>query len=154
MYARCSVATASLAFSIAAQAQNLGLVGYGYYLPQPAITAAPGQVMMISVFGIRTPFPVKIANNQLPKQINGVSVTLRQANTAPVIAGLFGIQQTACSQPATCAQVTNITMLMPFELAVDNRPGPLPVLEIQENGVVTGQIPVRPIPDSIHILNA
>jgi uncharacterized protein (TIGR03437 family) len=164
MSGRFSLSISLLALSLTAMpslwAQNangLALAGYGYDVPKSVVVAAPGQVIVVSVYGIHTVIPIPLGDNSLPKQIGGMSVTLTQPHgPSPLPVSLFGIQQTACPPQTACAPVTSISLLMPFELIPETPAlGAVPpLLTIQENGTTTGQIQVLPVPDSVHMLNS
>jgi hypothetical protein len=135
---------------------GLALAGYGYSIPQAAVIAAPGELVVVSVYGIGTRVPNPLFGGTPKMQLGGLSVTLTQAaepKSVPV--PLFGIQQTPCAGHITgCLPSTSLTVQIPFELGDISASGVLPSLTTAEGGVATGQVPILPVTDSLHILNS
>jgi len=136
-----------VALSFPAQSQTgLTVAGFGYRKPANTITAAPGQVLTVSSFGItkRIPdpvFPLPTATG-LPTEVEGVSVDLVQGPVT-VQLPIRGIQQ---NPPAT-----TLTIQIPYELIVDSRDPAR--LRIKEGGATVSEIAVNPVADSVHVIN-
>jgi hypothetical protein len=129
---------------------TFGLAGFGYSIPQAAITAAPGHILMFSITGLQTRLaaPLKHNGEPYPLELGGVSVLLVQ-NGRETAVPLFGVQQNTCSVP-NCAVQTSITIQMPYELDTARRADA--ALVIRENGSTAGLIPVVPVHDSVHLI--
>ncbi len=142
-----------LSFSSLGHSQTVA--GFGYRLPGNSITAAPGQVMTFSVFGIagrfETPvFPVP-GPNGLPKLVSGLSVEFAQGPLT-VQMDVRGVQQNACpAAPAVCSPATTFTVQIPYELAVESRDTPL--LRVRENAAIVAEVAIRAVTDNIHVIN-
>lgn len=144
------------ALSLAAQSgPGLALAGYGYQIPQTAMQAAPGQLTVVSVYGLQTKIPSPVFAGGPVSQLSGISVSLTQEGQSPVPVMLYGLQQSPCpGHVSGCQSMTSITVQVPFELGQISSSGVLPALTIQENGSTAGQIPILPVSDSLHILNS
>lgn len=146
-------------------AQSTGpalLAGFGYTLPQTAVSAAPGQILMVSVYGIRSinpPLtgPLATPTGLPPTDVGGISVTLsQQAQPQQTPVGIFGIQQSTCgnSSASTCKPVSTLTLSIPFELQTPADGSNVATLRIADQGTALGDIPLRPVSDSIHVLSS
>jgi hypothetical protein len=128
------------------------LVGYGYNLPRNGINAAPGQTMMISLWGIqpRTPyFSGPLVEG--PTEIDGISATLFQdAKQTPI--ALFGFRQASCGESSSSC-LTTLTLKVPLELqAPAAQPGSA-WLRVSDRGKTVGDIFLQSVSDSIHVYN-
>ena len=150
----------------AQQTSTLAFAGSGYVVPPAAINAAPGQVLQVSVYGMRKLFPQPVllsglvADNKLPTTLNGVSVLFKRAGSSTQIpVPLFAIQQTNCtgSSVSPCSPITSITLQVPYELALPPVGGgfalPVASLVVTEDGVPTGEIAIKPMYDNVHVMN-
>jgi hypothetical protein len=147
------------ALSIAGQAQTnsttrtVVVAGSGYRLDGPSQQAAPGQVMLISVFGIKTVIPgptLAVPTSEgLPKSLLGITVDLVQDKTVTPV-DLRAIQQAYCAVEEACSTVTQITLHLPFSLQAGP---PTPYLRISENGTAVGAVMLTAVSDRIHVLN-
>jgi hypothetical protein len=133
----------------------IALAGAGYNTPRGAQAVAPGQLLVISLFGIKTNIPtpqITTAGPQgRPNSIDGVTVGLVQGNppvTTPV--EVRAIQQAQCPDPAACSPVTSLTVQIPFSLDTNV---PFPELRISEQGTPVGGIILQHVSDSVHVLN-
>jgi hypothetical protein len=144
------------------QAQNaITLAGAGYGSPHAAQDVAPGQLLVVYLFGIQTNIspPAQLqtpTGNGWPNTIDGVSVDLVQGNPVVVTpVEVRGIQQAQCAQPEACAPLTGITIQVPFSLDADSfaKSGLFPELRIGENGKTMGGILLRPVTDSVHVID-
>ena len=144
------------ALSLAAQSgSGLALAGYGYQIPQTAMLAAPGQLLVVSVYGLQTKIPNSVFVGGPDHEVNGISVSLTQEGQSPVPVGLYGYQQNPCSGHVSgCQPMTSLTVQIPFELGQISASGLLPALEIRDNGAAAGQVPILPVTDRVHILNS
>ena len=63
---------------VAVGQSTFGLAGFGYSIPQAAITAAPGHILMFSITGLQTRLaaPLKHNGEPYPLELGGVSVLL------------------------------------------------------------------------------
>jgi uncharacterized protein (TIGR03437 family) len=76
---------------------------------------------------------------------------VKQADSGPVNVNLFGIRQHECpAARPNCDPLTSLTLVMPLEITVDRDA----VLVINDRGKDLTPIPLRIIPDKIHILNS
>lgn len=146
---------AALGFSGMAQAQTgIGVAGFGYRNPANTITAAPGQVLMVSVFGIvtRIPDPVlPVANNAgFPTEVKGISVDFVQGPVT-VQLEIRGIQQSPCPPSGACSPATSLTIQIPYELNPDS--GIQALLRIKEGGAPLADVVLSAVTDSVHVIN-
>src|ERR1700719_3958853 len=118
------------------------LAGAGYNTPHGAQAAAAGQLLVISLFGIKTNIPtpqITTAGPQgWPNTIDGVSVDLVQGNppvTTPV--EVRAIEQAQCPDLEACSPTTSITVQIPFSLDTSSA---FPQLRISEKGTAAGGI--------------
>jgi uncharacterized protein (TIGR03437 family) len=144
----------ALCLSAVAQPQTgLSVAGFGYRKPANTITAAPGQVLTVSSFGIlkRIPEPVfPVATNGFPTEVEGVSVDIVQGPVT-IQLQIRGIQQSACPTLRACSPATTLTIQIPDELSVDG--SAQPGLRIKEGGATVAEIEVNPVTDSLHVIN-
>ena len=76
---------------------------------------------------------------------------MKQADYGSVNVNLFGIRQHECpAARPTCDPLTSLTLVMPLEITVDRDA----VLVINDRGKDLAPIPLRIVPDKIHILNS
>jgi uncharacterized protein (TIGR03437 family) len=147
-----------------AQAPAFGLASSGYAAPPNAVTASPGQVLVISVYGVSATLPQPLRSNLItgifndrtfPTLLGGLSANFTQGAT-PIPVPLLGISQTRCPSVANCA-VTNITLQVPYELTLP-QPGAATAkaatLTVLENGSPLGTIRLNPVSDNIHVLSS
>ncbi len=143
----------SSAQPISAPSNAISLAGSGYSTPSSALAVAPGQVIVLLVYGVTTAInsptvPVP-GPNGYPLTLAGISVDLIQGKAASVTnLPLRGIYQTNCM--ASCSSVTGITLQTPFELAAG---GASPQLRISQNGTPIGGVSPIPVTDNVHVLN-
>ncbi len=140
----CSIAEAQTGISVA---------GFGYRKPGNAITAAPGQVMIVSVFGItaRIPEPVfPVAVNGLPTEVAGISAEFVQGPVS-VQLEIRGVQQSPCPASGPCSPSTSLTIQIPYELNPDSASPAL--LRISEHSVAAADVALNGVTDSVHVIN-
>ena len=154
------LAAVSFAQPPAAGSNAISLAGSGssYRIPSAALDVAPGQVIVLHVYGVQTAIESNIVpvpdSGAFPKSLNGISVDLVQGKDATATPlGLRAIYQTHCLAP--CSRVTGITLQIPFELQADfaSRSDPAPYLRIGENGKAAGGVSLNPVTDNVHVLN-
>jgi len=133
---------------------GLSVTGSGYALPANSITAAPGQMMNVSVAGLNLTLdgPVQGVPDSggLPLQLKGVAVDFVQGPVT-VQLGIRGLQQSSCSKASPCAVSTTLSLQIPYELDPGSTDAAL--LRIKLNGTVAGQVAIDPVTDSVHIMN-
>ncbi|HYP09183.1 MAG TPA: hypothetical protein VER03_23365 [Bryobacteraceae bacterium] len=138
------------------------IAGFGYRNAPQAMEAAPGQVIIVSIHG---------AKARLDHPIYGSPQ--RQSDTAPFLlstsvagfsadlihpqgrtpAGIYGVSQTPCPiRSVTCAPITNVTLIIPFELVAAGRG--YATLEIKEGNTLLSELPILAVPDKVHILTS
>jgi uncharacterized protein (TIGR03437 family) len=131
------------------------VAGFGYTLPGNSITAAPGQVMTFSIFGVAgrfaTPvFPIS-GPNGLPTLVSGLTVEFAQGPLT-VQMSIRGVQQNACpAAPAACSPATTFTVQIPYELVVESRDAA--VLRVRENASLVAEVAINAVTDSVHVIN-
>jgi len=147
-------------FTVPAQTQVPGtsasgvmLAGSDYKFSGPAQPVAPSQLMLISVYGIKTsvskPEVAVPTVTGWPTSLQGISVDLVQGTPNVVTPlPLRAIWQGACERPEACSTITGITLQLPFTLQMD----PTAYLRIKENGAPTGAVLIRPVSDRIHVI--
>lgn len=136
------------------------VAGSGYRGASPAQDAAPGQVMLISVYGIKTeiraPEVAIPTQTGLPTNIRGISVDLVQGDGTQVgpptvtPVPLRAISQATCAIAEACNTLTSITLQVPFSLRASAL---FPYLRISEGGKAVGAVALRPVGDNIHVMN-
>jgi len=137
-------------------ATSLVNAGTGYTLAVPSQAVAPGQLLVLSLLGIKAIFPKLlmglVTDNGFPLSLGGITVDLiqdRPASVTPV--ELRGIQQEFCIRPEICNSVTGVTVQVPF--ALSSVPGNSPILRVSEGGQMVGTVLLRAVSDNIHVLN-
>lgn len=135
-------------------AQTTGrLVGFGYRNPPAAIEAAPGQVLIVSLYGAQARLTAPVPGEPKPPAllattVAGFSADLLQSGLRTPV-GINGVSQTPCAAGvAPCDPVTNITLQVPFQLA-----GPA-ILEVKEGAGVLAQVPLQAVSDNAHIITS
>src|SRR3954451_8802557 len=92
------------------------VAGFGYPTPANVVTAAPGQVMLISTFGIaaRIPNPIfPVAGpDGFPSVVQGISIDFVQGPLT-VALQIRGVQQTPCPAAGPCTPATSFTVQIP-----------------------------------------
>lgn len=142
------------------------LAGAGYTGASPSVAAAPGQILVLSVYGIKTnlsgPLRPDATVSGPVYSLGGISVDFVQG-LLPVPPGLFtpppvvtpvelrGIQQGYCAISESCTTITSITLQVPSLLGPSD--GSVPVLRVRENGQLVGSVMLRPTTDNVHVLN-
>src|SRR6266404_3075418 len=105
-----------LLFPLLAEGQTgITVAGFGYRMPSNSISAAPGQAMTVSVFGVpaRIPNPVfPVAMNGLPTEVEGLSVTFIQ-DPISIPLQIRGVQQSSCPASGVCSPATTFTIQIP-----------------------------------------
>jgi uncharacterized protein (TIGR03437 family) len=146
---------APLLLSFVATAQTgVTVAGFGYRTPDDVVTAAPGQVMVVSVYGavarIAEPiFPVATVDG-LPTTVGGFSVDFVQGLLTVQLA-IRALQQTPCPASGTCSPATSLTIQIPFELNPDSITRA--TLRFKEADKVFATAQLNGVTDSVHILN-
>lgn len=156
----CGVLIASIG---GLQAQNaITLAGGGYGSPHLAQDAAPGQLLVVYLFGVKTNIPaaqlgaLPLGSSTWTNNIDGVSVHLVQGNPAEVTpVQVRGIQQAQCSPTQACSPITGITIQVPFTIHTDYQAKgePAPELRISESGTPVGGVTLRPVSDYVHVID-
>ena len=154
---RNTILVLTLGLPLAAQSVPVGFAGAGYRNPTNAVEAAPGQVIIVSVNGaqarLTAPVEGKPDVTAPPTPVAGFSVDLIQS-TGRTAALLYGVSQTPCAIPSmACVPVTNITLVVPFTL-VDTAINGYAALEIKENDKAFAVVPVRSVPDKVHVISS
>jgi uncharacterized protein (TIGR03437 family) len=155
---------AVLSLSLYAQTPGNVVTNVGYSLPQP-IRVAPGQVVTLFVRNSKIVLDatVSAASLPLPLDLAGFSVGLKQtfSNGSPIAVPLFSVVPLRnCSGvvPPVCANLTALTIQIPFELVPNIPNSRLPqnfaTLVVSENGVEGDPVLLDAAPDRIHILNS
>ena len=135
-------------------AQNT-VAGAGYRNASPVLEAAPGQVLIVSLHGARARLSEPVPGTftpatSLPRSAAGFSADLVRGEVRTP-AGIYGVSQTACPAGiAACQPITNITLQIPFELAVNQ----FASVEVKEGGIVLAQLAVRGVWDKIHVISS
>ena len=154
------VSVAALASAQSAAQPVITLAGGGFAPAPPAQAVAPGQLLVISVYGIltRIPSPQVTAPTAdgWPNSVAGVAFDLVQGNRPSVTpVAVRGIQQTQCGPSEVCSLLTSATLIIPFTLHSNyaSLGEPPPQLRISENGITVGTVLLRPVSDFVHVLN-
>jgi hypothetical protein len=133
----------------------ISVAGSGYSVPSSARAVAPGQVIVLQVYGVTTAINSPIAPvpgpNGYPLSLAGISVDLIQGKAGTVTnLQLRGIYQTNCIAP--CSSVTGITLQVPFELESNYVAAgdPSPQLRISQSGTPVGGVSLIPVTDNVH----
>ena len=112
---------------------------------------APNQIVMITTRVIAALNPATNVVSQPEVELGGIRVSVKQADYGSVNVNLFGIRQHECpAARPTCDPLTSLTLVMPLEITVDRDA----VLVINDRGKDLAPIPLRIVPDKIHILNS
>ncbi len=139
---------------------QVSVVGAGYRVPAP-LPAAPGEVVTLSVTGLKTRIasPEVASTIPLPTTLAGISVGLHQG-TESYAAPIFRVQQTAvCAEPANSSPdcfICSITIQVPFEIVAQGFPVvPVGVTVSESDGSTVSQ-PFLLIPqiDAIHVVTS
>jgi uncharacterized protein (TIGR03437 family) len=146
---------AALSLSGAVQAQTgTTVAGSGYRKPANTATAAPGQVLMVSVYGIaaRISSPVfPTANNGFPTEISGISIDFVQGPVT-IQLQIRGVQQGTCPAAGTCLPPTSFTIQIPYELNPDS--STQAVLQIKEGGKTAAEVALNAVTDNVRVINS
>jgi uncharacterized protein (TIGR03437 family) len=122
----------------------------GYSITEP-LEIAPGQVVLISTYGIpRRSGPVSVS---IPEtELDGLRGSIHQAGFTPMTVQFLGVRQSGCAAnaPANCDPLTGLTLVMPLTLAPM---GTRAELVINDRGTDVRKIPVRFVPDRIHVVS-
>lgn len=132
------------------------LAGAGYRNTPPFIEATPGQVLIVSLNGAKTRLRGPVAGTPAPPNfiatsVAGFSAQLVQSQGRTSV-GLFGVRQSECWVAAPCATVTDVTLQVPFELVATGNG--FAELEFKEGDGILARVPIRAVPDKVHIVNA
>ena len=139
---------ASLANPAWSQIPRLAQAGYTTVEP---LDVAPAQVVMISTQGLaRRSGPVSVSRAET--ELNGLRASIRVPGMAPIPVNLLGIKQTGCADNASsnCDPLTGVTVVMPL---VAPPMGTRAELVFNDRGNDVRPIPVRVVPDRIHIVS-
>jgi hypothetical protein len=148
-------------FAIALAAQSMqssaAPAGSGYRNTPSYIEAAPGQVLIFSVPGAQARLPAAVAGrpeppNVLATVVSGFSAELVQSQSRTPV-GVYGVSQSACPTSAPCSPLTNFTVQVPFTLLATPYFG-FATLEFKEGDALLGRVPIRSVPDKVHIINS
>lgn len=133
---------------------GITVAGSGYRTPGSTITAAPGQVLTVSVFGIApvTPNPIFPVGSPtgLPTVVAGISVNFIQGPVTVQLA-IRGVQQTPCPSAGACSPATTLTLQIPYEL--DPASATQASLSISLGGSVIAQVGINGVTDSVHVID-
>jgi uncharacterized protein (TIGR03437 family) len=133
---------------------GITVAGFGYGTPGDVVTAAPGQLLIVSVYGVtaRIPEPIfPIATEYgLPTTVSGISVDFTQGPLTVQLA-IRALQQTPCPAAAVCSSATSITIQIPLEFNPDS--STRGALLVKEAGKVVTTVQLNGVTDSVHILN-
>ncbi|HEU0119689.1 MAG TPA: hypothetical protein VFQ91_04130 [Bryobacteraceae bacterium] len=134
---------------------QVAVAGQGYQLPSDTIIAAPGQVLMISVFGVQTRLAAPVKPNPgpdgLPTTVNGITADFVQRNLT-VALPIRMLQQSACPSFGGCSPSTTLTVQIPYELKDDSlHPA---AIRVKEGGYAVTEVKVKAVSDQVHIVNA
>ncbi len=142
-------------FFVSTLPAQVTVANLGYRIPSNVISAAPGQMVVISFANV-TGKPRGSFNNLpgpsgYPLQINGLSIKVTDGGAAPLDAGLIAYRRTDGPKP-----VTSLTVVIPTQLAVHSSGwfAFTGSLTLSDNGVVIAEFPFRPVPDNVHFLNS
>jgi len=135
------------------------LAGAGYRNASPVIEAAPGQVLIVSLYGAKARLtePVygkPVPPNLLATTVGGFSAQLVQSQTRTSV-GIYGVTQSGCPGSAIpCQPVTNLTLQVPFQLLTSLASNSYAGLEFKEGDTVLMQFPILPVSDKVHVINS
>lgn len=167
----CFLCLVSAAGKIIAQ-PAIAVAGGGYRNPA-VFRVAPGQVISVFVNGVKTLLPLQTGTGQriqratsvpLPTSLAGYSVRIQQG-TRTFDLPVFSVQQvplcsnidqgSALPSDNPACWMTDITVQIPFELAVQPLPDPVPVITrliVKVDDAETNPITVFPFNDNIHVV--
>lgn len=165
--ALCSLLCGSL-FAQSTPTATAAIVSAGYSFLPGVLSAAPGQVLSLLVYGLeyRLQNRVVATSTPLPATLAGFSVTLQQGTFESTVntfaVPLLGVQQSPCLNslaPGLCPALTVLSVQIPFEVVPDCpiclRPFDPPAsLTVSENGVPKSSVPLRLPPHNIHVVDA
>jgi hypothetical protein len=130
---------------------QISLSQAGYSSIEP-LEVAPGQVVLISTYGIpgragRSPVFVSIPEVEL----DGLRASMRYPGLSTPPVQFLGIRQTGCDNnaSASCDPLTALTVVMPLSMPPV---GMTAELIISDRGRDVRAIPIRTVPDRIHIV--
>lgn len=135
------------------------LAGTGYRNTSPVIEAAPGQVLIVSLYGAKARLTEPVSGRPVPPNllattVGGFSAQLVQSQTRTAV-GIYGVTQSSCPSSAVpCEPVTNITLQVPFQLLTSQASNSYAGLEFKEVDTVLVQFPVRPVSDKVHVISS
>lgn len=141
------------------------LAGAGYRNTPTAIEAAPGQVLVVSIYGVSTRLYQPVTSEPGPdglfsQPVAGLSARLielgqRVPTRQPIPVLIFAAGQTPCLSAAPgCAPATNLTLQIPFELTEFAAANGYAAIEVLESGRVVGNLPVRAVTDRPHVITS
>jgi len=141
------------------------LAGAGYRNTPTAIEAAPGQVLIVSIYGVSTRLYQPVTSEPGPdglfsQPVAGLSARLielgqRVPTRQPIPVRIFAAGQTPCSSAAPgCAPITNLTLQVPFELPDFAAANGHAAIEVLESGRLVGNVPVLAVTDRPHIITS
>ncbi len=157
-----SLAITAWICSVAATGQVGAIVGSGYVAPTP-LTAAPGQIITISVSGVGSGVirRVEASAAPLPTSLAGISVSLTQLlpPKGPILAPLLAVYpMNGCAIPGVlpCSSLLAVTLQIPLELAVNNPlQGALSnsaQLVASDGTTTSAAVQLNAVPDRVHVL--
>ena len=144
-----------LLFSLSAPVfPQIPLSQAGYSAVEP-LEVAPAQVVLISTYGIpgrpgRSGVPVSVS---IPEaELDGLRASIRYAGLSPMTVQFLGIRQSGCDSntAVSCDPLTGLTLVMPLAMPPV---GAAAELVISDRGRDVRTIPVRSVPDRIHIVS-
>jgi len=150
---------------IPGNAQTPAVVGFGYRVPTQQQFVAPGQIVTLFVSGAGkhlTTIPLRPSDPSapLPNVLGGISVTLRQKVapamlSVPILAAvLVDTCYSYLNTPCNPSRFAAVAVQIPFELATvdlaDPNRFPEAILNVQEDGVTSGDFLVIAIASNIH----
>lgn len=157
MVARFSLIVSVFTLSLlsAQNARPGALVATGYRLPTSLITAAPGQLSMISVSGIEAkpglPVKAEYGPTGYPSEIKGLRLRVRSSSGASIDTQLAGLQQSGCAATdIPCLPITSFTVVFPEDLPS----GLTGTLIVSDNTAIIAEFPFRAVSDNLHLLNS
>jgi uncharacterized protein (TIGR03437 family) len=137
--------------------QSGTVAGSGYRVPSNNINVAPGQVLTISVSGVRARLAASIRPEPgltgFPTVVQTLSLALRQGDATTLLPIRF-VQQTRCATGAAgvgvdCVPLTTFTVQVPDELAVE----PAASIDVREGDTLVTRAALNVVPDDVHIMN-
>lgn len=131
--------------------------GASYHPRGPAVQGAPGQLMLLTVYNLKTQVPhptlaVRESDGRPVTSLYGISAELVQGDPITVTPlELRAIQQGYCGGGEACSTITSLTLQLP--LFLDRGTRTFPSIRIRENGESAGAVLLALVPDNIHVLN-